>query len=199
MLLKSSQEWPLMPLFLTFIGLGISLFAYDIIVVMTPESYWRAAKIIPAIVVCYVIFASEAFAVLPILISGKTERLSYVNIIVGGVNICLNFWLIPTCGVNGAIWSTIISFVLKLVGIYCLGRRLYVIPYEWRRILISTVIAILVYYLGTFVQGSSWLVRVPGNFMLCLLFIGLIWVGVLDKKAEKTVVIRFLKEKFFWL
>jgi O-antigen/teichoic acid export membrane protein len=183
-------------IFLTFIGLGISLFAYDLIVVMTPEAYWRTARIIPAIVVCYIIFASESFAVLPILISGKTERLSYVNITVGVLNIGLNFWLIPAHGIDGAILATIISFVLKIVGIYWLGRRFYVVPYEWPRIGASAAIAVIIFFLGSFLGESSRLVRLPCNMLLTISFIGMLWFGGVLEKDEKENVVLFVREKF---
>lgn len=183
-------------IFLTCVGLCISLFSYDLIVVMTPEPYWQTAKIIPPVVVCYIIFASESFIVLPILFSGKTERLSYVNISVGAVNIGLNFWLIPAYGINGAIVATFISFLLKIVGIYWMGRRLYTIPYEWRRMGASGAIALIIFFLGFFLDESSWLLRLPCNMLLVVSFIGLLWFTGVIRKDEKANVLLFIRQKF---
>ncbi len=182
-------------IFLIFIGLGLSLFAKDIVMIMTPEAYWSASQIIPAIVLCYIIFSSESFAVQALLISGKTERISYVNLIGGALNLVLNFILIPAFGIYGAVMSTFVGFVFKVTGIYLFGRKLFPIPFEWKRLLSIFVTAIVLFGVGRAVSDFNMHLRILANTILLLAFLPLLWVAGIFEDEEKTEIKKLFDAK----
>lgn len=175
-------------MFLCFLGLGLSIFSKDIVMVMTPESYWDAAKIIPPITLCYIIFASESFAVMPILISKKTERISAVNLICGLLNIGLNFIFIPMLGINGAVLVTFITFSIKISGIYFIGAKLYPIPFQWMRLMNILIISFILYMVSiSFIEFPIYL-RLLSKMTLWSLFIPLLWMFGIINNEEKIEV-----------
>lgn len=182
---------------LLFIGLGLSLFAKDLIMVMTEESYWHAADLMPAIVVCYIIFSLESFFVAPILFAQKTAKLAYANVLAGAINIGLNFVLIPRYGVNGAIMATFISFLQKIISIYFFGRKLYHIPYEWNKFAKLTALAITLYAAGYATVNFMLPIRLLSNLLLLLSFIWLLWIGKVLSEEEKEAVAVVWRTKIF--
>ena len=184
-------------MFLCFLGLGISIFSKDIVMLMTPETYWDAAKIIPPITLCYIIFASESFAIIPIIISKKTERLSAVNLICGLLNIGLNFIFIPRFGINGAVLVTLITFSLKIVSIYFVGAKLYPIPFQWMRLMNIIIISVCLYLVSIFFAEFSVCLRFFSKMTLCFLFIPLLWMCGIVNNEEKTEIKQMYAIKSF--
>jgi O-antigen/teichoic acid export membrane protein len=178
---------------LAFIGLGLSLFGRDIVMIMTPEPYWGASKIIPAIVLCYIIFSFESFAVQPLLISGKTERISYINLAGGAVNIAGNFILIPIFGMYGAVLSTFIAFALKVIGLYVVGRKVFQIPYEWKRLANILLVAGGLFLAGMFCGDVDVYLRTLVNGLLILGFFPVLWICGTFYSSEKIKIAKLVQ------
>ncbi len=119
---------------LTFLGLGISLFAADLIGAIAPGEYARAAEILPLIVLCYVIYALEDHVSTGLWLHKRTGMISAATVLSGGVNLALNFTLIPRFGMYGAVAATLASFIIRIVVLFLFARRFYRIPFEWGRL-----------------------------------------------------------------
>ena len=50
------------------------------------------------------------------------------------VNFALNFWWIPKFGLMGAAWATVIAYAVALTLSANFGRKIFVIPFEWRTV-----------------------------------------------------------------
>jgi len=61
------------------------------------------------------------------------------------VNIALNFLLIPTYGMMGAAWATMIAFAVQAAVTMTVSLRLYHVPYQYRRIAQLIVVAAAIY------------------------------------------------------
>ena len=51
------------------------------------------------------------------------------------VNIALNVALIPRYGMMGAAVATLVAYVALFVGMWLNSRRVYPVPYQWRRVI----------------------------------------------------------------
>jgi O-antigen/teichoic acid export membrane protein len=51
------------------------------------------------------------------------------------VNIVLNVILIPPYGMMGAAVSTLAAYLALFVGMWLRSRRVYAVPYQWRRVI----------------------------------------------------------------
>jgi len=171
--------------FLIFVALGMSLFAKDIVMIITPSDYWGASKIIPAVILCYLIFSFEDFVTLGILIAKKTERITLINLTGAALNIGFNFLLIPPLGLYGAVVSTFLTFFYKICGLQALSRKLLPIPFEWDRLFPMLIIAIFLFFISKTLFEVNMLARFVLNTMVWFSFPLLVWVIGLVRDQEK--------------
>jgi len=175
---------------MSFVGLGMAIFAQDIIKLIAPEKYWQAGLIMPAIVLCYVVYAIEDHISTGIYLTKKTERYSLMKISSGAANIALNFILIPRYGMYGAVFSTLLTFCIFNAGLYFFGRNLYLIPFEWRRLSLIFFICISMYFVSLLVASGSLILDLLLKTILWFSCPLIMWVTPLITDKEKM----FLRE-----
>lgn len=183
-----------------FTGLVISVFIQDVIKIISPQEYWSAASYVPAVVVCYIIYALDHHVGFGILIAKKTEYWTYVNLVMGAINLSLNFVLISRYGVWGAIGATFISLVFKITALHIIARRFLEIPFEWLRMAGILLVAASIYFLSITYHPSTMLLALSFDTLLVILFIPIIWlVGLIyqeEKKEAKKILTERLLLKF---
>lgn len=85
------------------------------------------------------------------MLSGQTHKFVWALVVPVILNIGLNLFLIPTYGLMGAVWATILSYTLAIVIATILGRRDYPLPLPIRAGLeimcCSAIMAGVVYFL----------------------------------------------------
>jgi len=69
-------------------------------------------------------------------VAKKNRMIPFITLIASGVNVSLNFVLIPRYGIWAAAWTTVIGFGILAVLVYFVSNKWYPIPYEWRRLII---------------------------------------------------------------
>jgi O-antigen/teichoic acid export membrane protein len=134
--------------FMCFTGIGISLFATDIVALISPKEYGQAAHIIPLIVLCYIVYATEDHVSTGIWLSKKTERIASATIFAAVINLCMNFLLIPKFGMYGAVVSTLVTFVCRNAGLYLMANKLFPIPFEWGKLFGILFLCAILYMIG---------------------------------------------------
>src|SRR5436305_10074696 len=92
-------------------------------------------------------FGTTAYAGYTVLAIGiGRARQTQFNWIVSGVaaaiNVALNFALIPRYGMMGAAISTAAAYVALFLGMTLNSQRVYPLPYQWRRVLTLSAVAI---------------------------------------------------------
>ncbi len=140
-----------------FVGLQISILSKDIVQIVTAEPYWSAYKVVPIIVLSYIIFSFHYHFNIGIFMKKATKYVAYINIANGILNLILNFILIKRFDIWGAAYATLICFIFKAALTYYISNRLYPIHVEWRRVFLLFVTAFAVYFLAVRVElGSVW-------------------------------------------
>jgi len=168
-----------------FCGLGISIFVQDIIKIIAPSDYWNAATYVPAIAVCYIVYALDHHVAFGILISKKTEYWTYVNLIMGAMNLLLNFVLISRYGVWGAIGATFIPLVFKISALYVIARRFFKIPFEWIRMTCLFIIAASIFFVSLIIHPNFLPLALCYDLFMSLIFLPLVWIFGLPHADEK--------------
>lgn len=172
-----------------FVGLGISVFVNDIIKLISPQDYWLAARYTPAVVLCYIVYALDNHVGFGIMIAKKTEYWTIINLIMGGLNIGLNFLLIPRWGMWGAVLATLFSLVFKISALYSIGRRYFSIPFEWGRMAIMLGIAVIIYLVRLSLDPGGMILALCLDAVLALAFPVILWVaGVINQEERKSAV-----------
>jgi len=137
-----------------FAGLGICMFVDEIIHIMAASEYQGASKVVPLIVLSYVLYGIANFFTLGIMISNKTKYIAYIQLPVAGANILFNILFISHYGVIGAAISTVLSFLLLATFNFIISQKLYEVPIEYRRVPFLFGLAISIF-------GVSRLIEMP--------------------------------------
>ena len=108
---------------------GIALIAEPAGFILGESVREEAVKIMPMIAFAAVLngmisyYAQRAF-----MLSGKPKSFIWALIPAVVLNIGLNIVLIPTYGLMGAVYATVISYVIGLIFALIIGRKLYPLP-----------------------------------------------------------------------
>lgn len=113
------------------IGITISIFSKEIIMIMTTEEYYIAYKMVP-----YLIFAQIAYGIAFLVGAGmsiakKSKYSMMISWLAAIVNIGLNAILIPRYGSIFAAITTLISFILVAIFNYKVSQRFYKCNYQF--------------------------------------------------------------------
>ncbi len=106
------------------------------------SSYHRADKGVALLAFAFAVYAG--YTVLAIG-SGRARRTQMNWVVTGigaGVNIALNFWLIPRYGMVGAAISTAASYVVLFIAMTIYSNSVYPVPYQWRRVVTAVGAAV---------------------------------------------------------
>ena len=148
-------------------SLALGVLAPWLVRILAPSSpaFYRADEAVGLLS-----FASSAYAGYTVLAIGigRARRTQY-NWIVSGVaaalNIALNFALIPPYGMMGAAVATAAAYVTLFAGMAINSQQVYPVPYQWRRVLTLSGLAIVLtvagYALGLAGARDHPLCRVP--------------------------------------
>ncbi len=141
---------------LVFLGIGLALFSYEALALLTPKEYWPAATVVGFITMGTVLSGTTQITALGISLEKKTYLLARVSWITAGFNLVLNYILIPLWGAQGAAIATLFSYLL-LTGLYLyFTQRLHPIPLEKGKLLFSSLLIVLVLPVAMFFNNMEW-------------------------------------------
>lgn len=127
--------------FALLLYLCLTLFSYDILVLMTTPKYYSASQVVMFLVPA--ILLSQMYIFAPgIGIAKKTHLIFWINICGATLNVFLNWWLIPFWGIRGAALATLVGSSCVFGAYMVFSQRLYSIPHDWRRILIALILIV---------------------------------------------------------
>ena len=181
--------------FIGFAGLTLSMLIPEILRFLVTPKFYGASNIIPLVVVSMIIFGTQFHFDFGILYAKKTKYLTYISFSAAIVQIALNFVLIKRYGFFGAVWSSIISLGIQALLLYILSRRFYPVCYEFRRILVFTVIALLSYYGSTLVRSDLVLLNLAIKCVILLIFPLLLVITRVITPSEMTRIKSIYLEK----
>lgn len=129
----------------------ISVGARELVAIMAAPEYARAASIVPIIAWSTVFLTLDSMVQVGILLKKRTMWLPVIYAGTMGVNVGLNFLLIPRMGMMGAAWATVAALFFQIAAGYVVASRLYPIRYEWRRLIGMSAGVLLAQALAGFV------------------------------------------------
>lgn len=104
------------------------VFSKEIIVLFTTEVFYGASELIAILTIA--IFFSNMYIFAPgIAIAKKTKLMAVINFFGAGLNIALNYTMIPLFGVIGAGFATLISAILVFIIYIKVSYKYYPVPY----------------------------------------------------------------------
>lgn len=142
--------------FIFSLGLGIALFAKEIILILSssPE-YYDAYKIIPFITVVSILHGFYYMSVNSVFYSKKTNTLALTTGASAIINASLNIVMVPKYGMYGAVFTTLVAYLFLFIFTYYTGQKYYPIKWHWNSILLNGSMCILFYLASTIHIGNS--------------------------------------------
>ena len=175
---------------LSFVGLGIAVFAHELVTIMAAPAYAAAATVVPLITLAMVFMTSDTVFQVGLLLKGKSSWLPIAKGIAAVVSVALNFLLVPKYGIQGAASAGAIAFGLYSVTILTVAQRVYAIHFEYARIARIMGAVALVFLLSTLVPIDSLLVAIGMKSLVLLAFPVTLWVSGFFMKEEIAFVKR---------
>lgn len=161
------------------LSLLLSLFAIEILIVLTRPAYFPAAPYVGFLAYTHV-FSAFGTVFTTGAMMGKQLTSVSAGVMLGAlVNIALNAVLIPPFGAWGATAATIVGFGIAPAVTYVLVQRRYPLPYPTGRLLAALGIHFILLILGLLVPALPFPIRIPLKLAIfSLLPIGFIALGV---------------------
>ncbi len=138
------------------LGLGLALFARELVRIMTAPQYHAAAPVVPVVALAYVLHGAFLLTSIGIAVAKEARWYPLVTLCSAFTNVAGNVLLIPRFGMLGAAWATVASYaVMALLG-WLISRRLFPLPFEYARLARVTLVAGLVYALSLAAPDALW-------------------------------------------
>jgi O-antigen/teichoic acid export membrane protein len=174
-------------LFTVFVGLTVAVLAKDLLRIVSPASYWGGARIVPLIVLCYVLEALRSVMLTGILVRRVTHYLVPIAAIVAFTNLILNYTLISRFLAMGAAVATLISYAVLLALTYGVAQRVYFLHYEYGRNAATLGSAVLFYLVSTLFDLP---IRYSIGVNIVLLFLFVLTSIRLLSQEERTMFLQ---------
>jgi O-antigen/teichoic acid export membrane protein len=115
-------------------GLGLSVFAREIITVMATPDYLPAASLIPVLVLGTCFGCLGYVFQTGVLFEKSTGKILKVGVIQSSVLLALDASLIPLFGYVGAVFAMVVAAITQGTALFVISQRLYPVTYDFRRI-----------------------------------------------------------------
>ena len=176
---------------LIFVGLCISLYSKDFIKLMADPAFLSAYKIVPIIIIAYILQAWTRYCDLGILLKRKTIQIAHAEMIGVLIITAAYFTLIPLYGIYGAAWSTVIGFLARFLWIYWKGIQHFNMGLPWRKIAATAMLATLIYPISLMIPDEI-IISILLRTVLLLIFVVVFFTlpilsGNQKKEIWKTV------------
>jgi O-antigen/teichoic acid export membrane protein len=169
---------------LAIVGFAISIFAFDILMITSPEEYWRASGSLSVVAMGVVFFGTTQITALGISLERKTALLTQGAVVTAFVNFALNILMIPAFGAMGSAFATLVSYLLLTCVFLYWTQRLHPIPLEKHKLGYSCFV-VLLGLLFPLLPGSSKQGLAATELkllLLALVVVGAFLVGIIRKR-----------------
>ncbi len=165
-----------------FAALGLGLFSTEILVVMTRPAYLPASPYIGVLVYAQVFGGIGMLFYTGALAGKQLKSISWAALIGAGVNLVLNYALIPPLKIWGATIATVIGMAIPQVLLYVWVQREFPIPYPLGKLMAALLVQFTLLIAGLFVPPLDFPLRVTIKLgLMVLLPLSYVWLGIVTR------------------
>ncbi len=157
------------------------------------SAYWESTKVVPVILLAYLIYGMYVNFVVGIYIEKKTKYLPLISGAGAVVNIITNILLIPIFGMMGAAYASLMGFLVMAVMLYFFAQKFYTIPYEFGRLIKLALVVVALFSVGYYVKGS-WMIFTKS--LLVLGFPVILFLTGFFERRELDSIKKMVRSKF---
>jgi O-antigen/teichoic acid export membrane protein len=175
---------------LIVVGLSLSMFAPEILRVISKPEFWSAHWIVPFIALSYLLYGAQLFTMPMFIRVNKGKWLSYIMGGAAVVNLALNSTLIPRYGMRGAVAATLLSFAAMAIPSFVIVNRFYPVRYDFASIakILGASTAVYLIYRDVSVTSLLMLVlKLTSFIVLALLLLALKYFNQKEMKIVRSI------------
>jgi O-antigen/teichoic acid export membrane protein len=182
---------------LLWAGLALSLFSKEIVEIFAlNSSYYSAYHVVPYIILAYILYGMSNISSLGMFLSGKNYYMAFITMLCAGINIGLNFWLIPHYGIIAAAINTVIAFFIQDILSIIASNKHYKIKYEYLKITKLFIVGFALFIAANSLSSDSLLVNISIKLIISLIFpLVCFAIRCFEKRELKIMKKVFLKWK----
>ena len=163
------------------LAVAVSVFAREILLVLTTPTYLGAAVAVPFLAISTIVVSVSYVASLGCWIGKRTGGLAWATSAGAIVNVAAGFLLVPVFGIVGASVAVLLGQCFYVGLLFWAAQRVYPIPYRWREIGVVAGLGGGVILLGFHITTDSLLIAmVLKGAVVCLFPAGLLLFGVVS-------------------
>ena len=174
-------------LLIVTLSLLICLFVRDFLAVMSDASYLAAYKIVPIIIIIYIVQIWASFCNLGLYLKGRSRYMATSALTAAAVAVVLNLILVPRYGAYGAGLATAGACFVRFILVYRLSQALYPIDYGWGKQTLVLAVAGGIYLVGRVGEMGSLTGSLIVNMALMAVFVLIAYRFFLEKE-ERSVI-----------
>ena len=176
-----------------FAALFMIFFVKEIVVIMADAKYYKALEIIPWIIVANIFFYLYMVYSVYATYDKKTGIFSLITLLVGFINIILNYFFIPLYGYEIAAITTMVSYLLLfllhfLYAKYILNKIVIPLTLNIKSFFVFSCLILLFYFINTMQNQYS-------SIVLRLLLICIGGVIIFKSQLHNILKVRFENKK----
>lgn len=181
-------------LVLFFLGVTISIFAPEIVLLIADDEFLVSMNVVPLLILAFICNGVYFMTAVGVQLRKKTVYLPAIFIPVALGNIVLNYFLIPRWGMTAAACVAAISqFVLAVAGC-SISLSLYRIHYEYSRIIKILFASVSVFILSLLFDDVGSLFTIGMKMMLCILWIIVLFSVGFFRKRELSKMKEIIRQ-----
>jgi O-antigen/teichoic acid export membrane protein len=168
-----------------FAIVGISMFSYEIIkVITTSKQYWEAVAIIPILSLSVFFGNMKDITVYGLHIVKKTRIIGLIIMLTTLLSLALNILFIPLWDITGAALATLLSQIVYWFACYYFSQKAFFVPYENRKIAILLLVGAVLSFLSLKLNGMDLLPRLALKSFSCISFPFILYFAGFYEKIE---------------
>lgn len=166
-----------------YFGLGLCLFAEEVVSMLGGESFAAASTIVAPVVLAYLLQCAATLMDSGFFIRRRMNRKLWVTLAATVVMLALYALLIPPFGAMGAALATLGGFLALAALTHQSTQKIFYVEYEWPRLLALLALATLTWLLAHALPVSPWTVALKA---LLFLFPPLAawWTGLVSEEEK---------------
>lgn len=169
------------------IGLAISLFVDDVLLVMSDEAYYSSSVLVPIIILSQIIQSLTAYCNLGILIKGNTIRITYSMVAAALISTIGFIFIIPYFGALGAAFSVLIAFIVRFFFINYYAKKEFNMLLKWLPVMYLIIYASFIYLLSQ-LNLDNYMASFIVKLLLFIVFIlSLTIMPFIDREYRMTI------------
>lgn len=143
-----------------FAIVGISMFSFEMIKVITKsKDFWGAVAIIPVLALSVFFVNMRDVTVYGLHLTKKTSVIGIIVVFATLISLALNLLLIPVWDITGAALATLLSQIVYWLACYYYSQKAFYVPYDIRKLTVMFLTGAILSFSALFINGMDLLPR----------------------------------------